>query len=300
MDPREFGHLFRGFFGLPRRPPDSGRPRLQDPEEELERRDFRDGNSFHFQVFTDPVEIHRFFEQQMDDMMRNFGQIVLGGFGGLPDWERGAREGIPEDRSSRFEEIPGDEPIGRDFMLRHDEPLRYTERIDIDLDDKDLSADELGTVLRDEKSSHEPPERMPMDRSSGLFGGLFGQPGMFPGPSGVPQIRTFSQSKRTMKRPDGSIETEEKVRNSDGSETVVVRRTIGDQVHERRTTVSGSDEGPTVSETFTNMQEADLPDFNKRWHGDRPRAQLGNDAEQLMGPPGDRLYPSLFSRFFRN
>lgn len=33
----------------------------------------RSGDSFHgFSVFTDPIEIHRYFEQQMDEMMKSF------------------------------------------------------------------------------------------------------------------------------------------------------------------------------------------------------------------------------------
>jgi hypothetical protein len=42
-----------------------------------------------------------------------------------------------------------------------------------------------------------------------------------------------------------------------------------DKTHESRTTVSGEDGLATTTETFTNMQETDLPEFNKRWNGEQ-------------------------------
>ena len=38
-------------------------------------------NEFHFEVFTNPLEMHRFFDQQMEQILKSFG---LGqGFGGF-------------------------------------------------------------------------------------------------------------------------------------------------------------------------------------------------------------------------
>jgi hypothetical protein len=42
-----------------------------------------------------------------------------------------------------------------------------------------------------------------------------------------------------------------------------------EQTHESRTTVSGENGVSTTTETFTNMQETDLPDFNKRWQAEQ-------------------------------
>jgi hypothetical protein len=50
---------------------------------------------------------------------------------------------------------------------------------------------------------------------------------------------------------------------------------IYEQMHESRTTMSKDDASPTFTETFTNMQESDLPEFNSRWQGKWPSAPPG-------------------------
>ena len=116
MDPNEFGKLFKLFLGLPSHrhprgshyPPhddagDDGEP--DDPRDQV--RSSEDRGERNFTVFTDPLEIHRFFEQQMDDMLRNFGQ----GFGGLG-------RGGGAIRMEPQEEEEGTVGSARDFMLK--------------------------------------------------------------------------------------------------------------------------------------------------------------------------------------
>lgn len=303
MEPRDFGHLFRGFFGFPRRPGYEERSSEHSPDgDEFGSREPRDGNLFHFQIYTDPIEIHRFFEQQMDEMMRSFGQLGQGGFPALepPIWG-----GSCGDRSlggGGYRRAEGDlseeSQSSRDLMLRHHEPLGPSERVDRDLDERGLSGLDLSRLLSEEDKQ---PYQPSTDSRIGIFGGLFGQHGGFLEPFGNSQIRTFSQSTRVTRRPDGSVETQETVRNPDGSETVVNRRTIGDQTHESRVTTGGQEgRTATTTETFTNMEDTDLPDFNRRWQAAQATPSHGSEPSVgMFAPPGDRLYSSLFDRFFR-
>lgn len=111
MDPSEFGKLFRLFLGLPshRHPrhhdEDAGGDKEHDnPRDQVMPRDDRGDRNF--TVLTDPLEIHRFFEQQMDDMLRSFGH----GFGGLGRGG-GAIRMEPEEEE-------GAVGSARDFMLK--------------------------------------------------------------------------------------------------------------------------------------------------------------------------------------
>ena len=95
MDPTEFGKLFRLFLGLPnhRHPPehrgiyqddhggdaddDDDHGQAGNPRDEVIAGEDRDRRSF--TVFTEPLEMHRFFEQQMDDLLRSVGGLGRGG-----------------------------------------------------------------------------------------------------------------------------------------------------------------------------------------------------------------------------
>ena len=116
MDPGDIGKLFRLFIGLPSdRPPlnknnhhDEHQGDAVDPRDQVISENDRGGRRGGFTVFTDPLEIHRFFEQQMDDMLRNFGQ----GFGGL-----GGGGAIMMDPRSREDDKSSCGSV-RDFMLK--------------------------------------------------------------------------------------------------------------------------------------------------------------------------------------
>jgi hypothetical protein len=74
------------------------------------------------------AEIHRFFEQQMDDMLRSFGQLGVGSFGGS-EWGNSGNPGGGGGHwgghgGGRFLEdsrdLTDERSHGRDFMLKHD------------------------------------------------------------------------------------------------------------------------------------------------------------------------------------
>ena len=107
--PRDF---FRGFFGFPGLHPrhpvyddeydeDDGNDDYEG-ESNGEPQDFHDRESFHFKVITDPLEIHKFFEHQMDDMMKNFGRGF--GFGsGIPGFGTGEFKEQEDDKWTMVE-----------------------------------------------------------------------------------------------------------------------------------------------------------------------------------------------------
>jgi len=315
MDPRDFRSFFRQFLGFP------SHGQFRDDERRFERNEedepeFDDprghdmrGSRGHFSVFTDPLEIHRFFEQQMDEMLRNFGH-GFGGFGGFGR-ERGQRSIILEPREE--EEGPHSP---RDFMLKDEgQP-----RVDTEIDSNQVDMGELETLLgrRENRSSQEDGGSNDIfgglaKEGGGLFGGVQG--GLFGGFGGLDggikgessfTTRSFGSSvvERSVSKPGGGVETNRTVRNSDGSEIVTVTRRVGDQVYQQTTTKDK--EGSTTTENrFTNLEEGDLEQFNKKFNG-HVREEAGgwqvqpSPRQEMMAPPGDGLYNKLWDKFWGN
>jgi len=318
MDPSDFRSFFRQFFGFPsygqmkgnehkfeRDEEDGPIPRFDDPRGQ----DLR-GSRGHFSVFTDPLEIHRFFEQQMDEMLRNFGH-GLGGFGGFGR-EGGQRSIILEPREE--EEGPHS---ARDFMLKDEgQP-----RVDTEIDSNKVDMGELETLLRrKEKIRSEDEEGGSNDIFGGLVkegGGIFGgaQGGLFGGFGGLDggirgenslTTRSFGTSvvERSESKPGGGFETNRRVRNSDGSEIVTVTRRMGDQVHQQ-TTSKDKDGSTTTENRFTNLEESELEQFNKKFNGHTQEQTGGwqvqpSPRQEMMAPPGDGLYNKLWDKFWGN
>eukprot|EP00092_Neocalanus_flemingeri_P020599 GFUD01022318.1.p1 GENE.GFUD01022318.1~~GFUD01022318.1.p1 ORF type:complete len:305 (+),score=117.59 GFUD01022318.1:371-1285(+) len=304
MDAGDFGKFFRLFLGLPtHRPPRSNSPYEPDdgepfpPNEDPSREQGMRGEGRdrrHFTVLTDPLEIHRFFEQQMDDMLRNFGQ-GFGGFGGAGrETGRGAITLEPQE-----EEVSGSV---RDFMLKDEgQP-----RVDTDLDSKQVDMGELETLMgrKENRSGEEECGRGVGD----LFGGLLGRGGFFDGATGGNTfLGTFGTSvvERSVSTPGGGVETSKTVRNSDGTEVITVTRQMGDQVHQQTTTKS-RDGSTTTEHRLTNGEEGGLEIFDNRWRGQTREEEGGrwqvqpSPREEMMGPPGDQLYNSLRDKFWGN
>merc|ERR1719445_2096979 len=85
MEPGPFGQLFKLLLGSRRGPDGSHEGAPQQPENNREHdhwphneRSPRDDADL-YKVFINPLEMNRFFEEQMDEMLRNFGQGFFGG-----------------------------------------------------------------------------------------------------------------------------------------------------------------------------------------------------------------------------
>jgi len=323
--PRDF---FRGFFGFPGLHPrhpvyddeydeDDGNDDYEG-ESNGEPQDFHDRESFHFKVITDPLEIHKFFEHQMDDMMKNFGRGF--GFGsGIPGFGTGE---FKEQEDDKWTMVPPSDP--RDFMLRDNErkpdlPVEDNDlpRVDTDLDNQDIPFDGLAKLFPGDKNYAE--DRNPVgkrhlfpgnkneeqdERGAFGFGSLWGGLGETPGSV----FRSFgsSQSQQTMRRSDGSVETKSTIRDSSGTEITTVKRKLGNQEH--ISTVKKDKDGTEErSDTFVNLDDNALDDFNKKWSkGDGRNLPIVEEERDtrlsprrdMMSPSADRLYGSLFDKFF--
>lgn len=329
--PKDFSQLFKGLFGFPRFPPSQDwRPASDfnnEPDDDQEdhedcdprdQRDFpsRDGFDFHFSIVTDPLEIHRFFEQQMDDMMRSFTQ-GFGGFGGGRIPGQGGILGL-EDHSDNPEHFPNnphhhhhddnDNNLdSRSIMLKDDAPKSSFvpktptgPRIDTDLDDQAISIGDLSKLFsnKDENNSN---QIKPFGQNP-----WFGMNGRS-GDGSQPFFRSFgsSQSQQTIRRSDGSLETTSTCRDSNGKVTTTVRKQIGDEEH-IEITKRESDGAEVKIDEFVNMDATGLEDFNSRWDGNKTKQprysddhiERYNPRNEMISPPADKLYGSLFDKFF--
>jgi len=318
MDPTEFGKLFRLFLGLPthRHPEDRGvhqddhggegdydedHRQASNPRDEVIAGENRGRKSF--SVFTEPLEMHRFFEQQMDDLLRSFGD----GFGGL------GRGGAIMMEPREEEDSHGG--CARDFMLKDEgQP-----KIDRDLDSSEVDMGELELLMRrkgsgrGEEADTEKSKRNLFEGSlrlgeGSLFGGIHGGPGGIGIFGGLGRdegennnyMRSYSYGSSVVEQstrlPSGGVETMRTVRNSDGTEVVTVTRKIGDQVHQQTTNTDR--EGKSTTENrFTNIEEGQLTQFDNKMDGGGWQVQP-SPREEMMGPPSDKLYGTLWNKFW--
>ncbi|CAL1294525.1 unnamed protein product [Larinioides sclopetarius] len=116
--------------------------------------------------------------------------------------------------------------------------------------------------------------------------------------------KRFSSIK-TVRLPDGTLEEHRTVTDSQGNTTTTVRRSIGDQSYE--VTTHSDEKGlKEKDEKFINMDENDLPNFEKKWGNIKsenipvPLPDLKpKSLEPTLNPPaGDPSYMSLFKKFF--
>merc|ERR1711997_353358 len=255
MEPGSLGQLFTRLLLGPRRGSEGGqdgphqqpnRDHDQWPQNERSSRDEADL----YKVFTNPLEMNRFFEEQMDEMLRNFGQGFFGGdlrsgppgpFGGhlqpalpQPHEENGSKR----DLMLRDPHPPGTPDSPAHAQPRKDEDL--TENWQSLLGEK-RTLGKQGQLFgsNEETRSFGLSERgLEGSRGGGWFGnGSFGGGFNFGNQgSGLEQspggggFKFFSSSVResTVRGPDGGLETTRTVRSSDGREEVTVTKRLAD------------------------------------------------------------------------
>lgn len=310
MDPNDFHRMLRGFFGFnpfPGSNDSSSVYRNRNDQNDGETDDpnntgqsTRDGpNFFNFNVLTDPLEMHRFFEQQMEQMLKDFS--------GLPGrmQPRGyiEDEGGTHDRSESY-------TSDRDMMLKHDD-YQHEKRLDSDVDENNISADELSKFFKkDNKRDDSINSDRDMISSSGRGGDPLDRdaPGWFSndgtgwnkGPGGFRSF-SYSRSSVTIQKPDGSIETKETTRNPDGSETVRIWTNRNGEQQEKILQQEPSQSPALQPPTDFNQIPPGFQDLGRLFGGFG--GQFGGqrqdfDERPVVAPPQDRLYDSLFSKFF--
>ncbi|KAL6444382.1 hypothetical protein ACFW04_001920 [Cataglyphis niger] len=241
-----FFDLFRNFLGTKRRnePGTSGlgnddsyrdsfrNPIWQSDEDDDDIDDFRHPRSgMHFSIFSEPLEMTRYFESQMDNMLKNFFFGFNNGFFG-DETIKGLPFAAPEKNDNL-----------RDKMLKSyfDAPvadISPEQKTDTDLDGK-ITAEEFSRMWN--KGNVETVK---------------------------PFVRSFSTGrsvrKEIIRKSDGTIEQKQIIRDSEGNEETIISREIGDKKYVV-TTKKDKNGVETKSEDLFNMDEGELKDFTRKW-----------------------------------
>lgn len=110
----------------------------------------------------------------------------------------------------------------------------------------------------------------------------------------------FKSSSVTRKmNPDGSIETISKKRDSEGNEEIVTSRVIGERTHTVTSKKNNTGEEEKI-ESFVNMDENDLEEFEKKWNKKFDKGLRG----QMIAPEQHDAsivgnLPDLFSSWWK-
>ena len=239
MEPGSLGQLFTRLLLGPRRGPEGGQegPHQQQPNRDHDQwpqneRSSRDEAEL-YKVFTNPLEMNRFFEEQMDEMLRNFGQGFFGGdlrSGPPGPWGGHLQPALPQPHEENGSK--------RDLMLKdpHLPVVPDAPAVAKPLKDEDLS-DNWQSLLGEKRTpgkqgqlfgSEEESRRSGCSPSERGLGGWFGNRGFgggafdfgnqdqSPGGGGGGGVKFFSSSvsESTVRGPDGGLETTRTVRYS--------------------------------------------------------------------------------------
>lgn len=229
MDPDEYRNMFRRFFGYnpnfgQGRFPFDERPSYSDDDVDQSEKYNQPGagsqddftNARGFSIYSDPLEINRFFEHQMDEMLKIFGGFGFG-FEGFPNQSRPMLERFDDFKFGGdpvFEpEARKPEGYARDFMLKDHDNGQPRPRVDTEVEWDKLDMDELDQLMSKKDKVSDPNVRS--DERFPIFDLMPRQSG--PPTSGAPNNFTFqsfgsSMSEKTVRNPNGGIETVRTVR----------------------------------------------------------------------------------------
>jgi len=311
MEPGGLGQLFRLLLG-PRRGPEGGQdgphqqPNRDHDQWPPNERPVRDEAEL-YKVFTNPLEMNRFFEEQMDEMLRNFGQGFFGGdlrTGPPGPWGGHLQPALPQPHEENGSK--------RDLMLRdpHSHVVPDTPAKAKQLEDEDLSDNwqsllgekrmpgKQGQLFGSEEESRSgcsPSERgLPRGwfGNRGFGGGAFdfgnqGSSGLEQSPGGGGGgVKFFSSSvsESTVRGPDGGLETTRIVRNSDGREEVTVTKRLADgsSTTETRVTGGGKLAGEGTGTALDDGSWTVVPRGGMSVPGPRDE-MLGQNPESVLG-----------------
>ncbi|KAK9510824.1 hypothetical protein O3M35_005525 [Rhynocoris fuscipes] len=241
-----------------------------DEDDELDD-EFRHSPSspFGFQIFTgDVMEMHKYFEQQMDEMLKSFHSSLFGtDLLELPDssFVEPFHEHKKETGASKYLKP------GYDFNVQDSIAKK-----DTDLDGRITSGDLKKLFPNDEETISHVPSK------------VFGQ----------------SVITRIIRTSDGKLEEEKRVRGSDGREEVSITRQIGDQKY-KVITKKDSQTGVTdTTEELINLDEDKLAEFNKKWGGSsnaitEPPQEPDSLPVRIYPPDNGNRITKLFEKWFK-
>lgn len=242
-----FFDFFRNFLGTKHRnePGTSGlgnddsyrdsfrNPIWQSDEDDDDIDDFRYPRSgMHFKIFSGPLEITRYFESQMDNMLKNFFFGFNNEFFG--DEANKALPFVTPEKDGNL----------RDEMLKSYPDAFITDvpaeqKIDTDIDGK-ITKEEFSKMWN--KGNVEIVKPI------------------------VPYSFSTRRSvrKEIIRRSDGTIEQKQIIRDSEGNEEIIESKEIGDKKYVI-TTKKDKNGVETKSEDLFNIDESELKDFAQKW-----------------------------------
>lgn len=110
---------------------------------------------------------------------------------------------------------------------------------------------------------------------------------------------SFSYSKfssiKTVQLPDGTVEEHKTFLDSDGTKTTLIRHVIGDASHEIITKVDKEGLKET-EENFTNMDEKELPNFEKAWNNIKSNTDAQTDTPTLSQPDSNESHLNFLKK----
>ncbi|CAG9862744.1 unnamed protein product [Phyllotreta striolata] len=193
--------IFRKIFGLNRDDERSERQYRRNSERNDFLRDEEHPNDHFsrkgFDIFTDPLQMHQYFEQEMNNILKSFGFQEFGNFSQQFDSTNiPALEASPDDLRDQFLK-PG-----------YVKPESPSDMVDKDLDEK-VKSGNFDSLLND-KSTNIVPYKPPFSGNRFFSHGT-------------------SESYKSIAKPDGSVETHRTKRDSHGNEETTVCHKIGDK-----------------------------------------------------------------------
>ncbi|XP_063229771.1 HCLS1-associated protein X-1-like isoform X2 [Bacillus rossius redtenbacheri] len=251
------------------------KPWEDDDEDDDDGLDYRAPAPFGFRVFSNPVEIHRFFEHQMNEMLKMFqgldGSPIFSQEGSMfgHDDPMFGMPALPPPFAPEGSDVEGGKPGAgrslRDLYLKPGYDARpglraRRDRRDSDLDDR-IKNGELGPIIESLPGSSDP---QPGGHKSGRYRSII----------------TFSTT-----RPDGGVEERRTIDNGNGKEETITRR-IGDKTYSV-TTTTDSNGIQTRTERLINVDKDNLNDFEKNWHGG---SAPGSESTSSTWFPFDKLF----------
>lgn len=236
-------NFFKGFFGSSDL--NDGAPKNFNNREDFLKKDddvfprsFSNSHDEHmgFNVFSNPLEMHRYFESQLNSMLKSFGMTGDGPFFGF-------NESRP-DLFSNFLEAP-EEPQApsngdlRDQFLKpgYQQPhSRIEDRSDSDVDGK-INLTELDSIFSGKTQLRQPHQERPKMHSFGR------------------QVVTKSFTNH-----NGLIQSQQTVKDDAGNEETIVTYKRGDQEYTKIIKVDKNGQ-QEIKENFVNISEGDLGKF---------------------------------------
>ncbi|KAK4879980.1 hypothetical protein RN001_008126 [Aquatica leii] len=240
----------------------------RDHRDQFSVRPTDDYEQFGFNVFSNPLEMHKYFEQQMNEMMKSFGIFNSDApfFDNDESFFGGFKETSPFFNFG-FSQLPAERDIHRapDGNLRdnflkpgYEEPVnKKSIKTDSDLDEQYRSGDFSRTLV--------PKQQTP--------------------------TQTFSYGKsvvsKTITNSDGLIETHKTIQDQNGNREETVTRKRGDKEY---TVITRIDKNGVkeITENLVNIDESEKDTFYKN-----------NTPGLIIDKNQQNLEESLFSKFFR-